>query len=271
MHLGHFRAHVNERIRAVNPNVRGFFDPTAWREFIQSGVAARLQGFPSSLREPCCSLRYIGGDGTAIGVPLGNASDVVPVWQPPGGLREPYKKWGRLQRCAIGDDLKGVDVSSKQGARDFVRSGTSGSVTADEIREIRDDIDNVSSAMPETVSKLLELWFTFDRRDDRWDPVRHLLRACSCQDSICGMVTEEMVPCIELLTSIAMKQQPFADPRDLHCWRLTLQKISTKGMGPEIVAALESCRREYLVKPSTGKQALIALTAFLTYLGNEIL
>ena len=106
MHLGHFRAHVNERIRAVNPNVRGFFDPTAWREFIQSGVAARLQGFPSSLREPCCSLRYIGGDGTAIGVPLGNASDVVPVWQPPGGLREPNKKWGRLQRCAIGDDLQ---------------------------------------------------------------------------------------------------------------------------------------------------------------------
>ena len=269
MHLGHFRAHIDQKIKQSNPHVRGFFDPSAWREFIQSGTAARLQGLPSYLREPCCSLRYIGGDGTAIGVAMGNATSIQPVWQPPTGLRDPVKKWGRMQRCAIGDDLKGIDASSKNNARDFIRNATSGSVTESHIREIRDDIDSISFAMPDSIKVLLELWFTFDRRDERWDPIRRLLRACSCQDSICGIVTLDMVPFIQSLTSIAAKQNSFADSRDLHAWKSALQNISTTGMGPEIKDALEACRKQYLIKPMTGKYALVAVSTFLTYLGEK--
>jgi len=268
MHIGHFRAHVDKKISECNPKARCFFDPVAWREFIQGGVAAKLQGLPSSFREPCCSLQYIGGDGTAIGVPLGNAKDVSPVWQPPGGLREPVRKWGRLQRCAIGNEISDVKASEKKAAREFIQNVTSGSVTASQIRETRDDLDEVSPAMPEVISKLLETWFTFDRHDDRWDSIRHLLRACSCQDSLCGIVTVEMVPYIETITSTAMRQQPFSDARDLHAWRLTLDKIAKQGMGPEIVKALEACRSEFLEHPATGKHALITFVAFLTYIGN---
>ena len=87
MHIGHYRTHIDERVQRTQPNTHGFFSQKNWRIFFQSGVAIRLASLPSSIREPCCSLRYIGGDGTGIGLPINAIHHLDPVWKPPDGTR----------------------------------------------------------------------------------------------------------------------------------------------------------------------------------------
>jgi hypothetical protein len=267
MHLSHFRGHVNKRITALNPNVRGFFEPSDWRVFAQSGLACRLLGFPSSIRDPCCSLRYIGGDGTAIGIPTVNAAHLSPIWEPPSGTRPPRKKWGRLHRCVIGHNIQDSVASEKKQAREFIRESTSGAMNTENIADIRENFDEHIDTMPDDLRNLLELWFSFDTADPKWDPVRRLLRVCACQDSACGIVTCAMVPFIDAAVGIATKQSPFTLLSDLNEWKRLLIEISKQGMGPDIAKALEAAKNDYLQSPVDGKPALIALSAFLTYIG----
>lgn len=270
MHLAHVRGHVNERISASCPQVRGFFEPTDWRTFVQSGLACRLLGFPSSIREPCCSLRYIGGDGTAIGIPTANAAHLSPVWEPPSGTRQPTKKWGRLDRCVIGHNIQDAAASEKKQAREFIREATSGAMNTEGVADIRESLDAHSDKMPEELTNLLELWFSFDTSDTKWDPVRRLLRACACQDSACGIMTSTMVPFVDTAVALATKRAPFTLPADLLEWRRVLAEIAKQGMGPDIAKALDGVKTEYLLSPTAGKSGLVAISAFLAYICESL-
>jgi hypothetical protein len=194
MHLGHFRGHVNERIKSTSTNIQPFFSEHRWITFIQSGLAARLAGFPSSTREPCCALRYIGGDGTPIGTPINNLHSVDPVWKPCSDEATATKKWGRLDRCAVGNShLQGNNQSKKQ-ARMFLREVTACSTSRTSLSDTRDKLDEIAESIPDEIAAMLETWFGMDIKDARWDCMRRILRALSCEDSLCGIVTLEMIP-----------------------------------------------------------------------------
>jgi hypothetical protein len=267
MHIGHFHSHVNQRIRRCNPTVNGFFSELAWQTFLQAGAAARLQALTADVREPCCSLRYIGGDGTAIGVPIANLGGIKPVWEPPLGLREPFKKWGRLNRCAIGNNC-GVSASDAKECREYLQQATCPRAFGDSRLDIRNHLDTISDSLPPEILALLESWFGINHKDPRWEPIRHLLRACAYQDSLCGVVTLPMIPVIKRLTELACKTSPFATAVDIAEWESLIRTISKDGLGPYLAQSLTACREYYLINNQAGKSALLVLSGFLQYIGE---
>jgi hypothetical protein len=268
MHLGHFRGHVESRIAQSNPGASGFFNPKSWREFMHSAVAARLMAMPPSVREPCCDLRMIGGDGTSIGVPVANVDTVEPVWKPPCGIRLPVHSWGRLDRCVIQEQETNT-ASDAKAARHYVKECTDSSVTRDVIRELRDSLDTYADTLPKEVSKVLEIWFSIDSEDPRWDPIRRLVRMCSYEDSILGILPVEMLPHVkQFIDVVANCQHPPLATWNGEC-ASKLMEMKNMGMGPEIIAAVECCLGDTAIQSTCNTRAyLVALASFLQLLGK---
>ncbi len=71
-----------------------------FRKLLQSGCCARLRSYDYVLG-PCCNLELIGGDGTAIGIPIPNIPKTAkPVWQPTV-VEEAQNVWRRNNRSGI--------------------------------------------------------------------------------------------------------------------------------------------------------------------------
>lgn len=262
MHIGHFLSHVNERIQRCNPKANGFFSDHSCRMFLQSGLAARLQALPNFVREPCCSLRYLGGDGTAIGVPIMNLGGIKPVWDPPLGRRRAQKKWGRLDRCAVGNNC-----NNSSEAREFIEKVTSPSITVETRLDIRSQLDSVSDSLPNGILGLLEYWLGLSPQNRKWDPLRRLLRACAYEDSVCGIIPLRMIPSIKRIIQLACKSPPFGDD-EIKEWDSLTNMISRQGLGPYIAMALSTSREEYFKNNQTGQGALVAISSFLQYVGT---
>ena len=78
MHMGHFNAHMGHF--SYSDSVFASFAPDNWRAFLQSGVALWMSSIERLM--PCCDLKVVGGDGTSVGIPIGNVAGLKPVWQP---------------------------------------------------------------------------------------------------------------------------------------------------------------------------------------------
>lgn len=266
MHIGHYCSHVNTQIQQSNPGAAGFFSPESWRMFIQSGVSARMLGMPRSVREPCCELRYIGGDGTGIGIPIASVHHIPPVWVPPAGTRESSVDWGRLDRCAIGNKEVGTAEEKKQ-TRSYLKEATCSGVSKEHLCKIRDSLNEYETVLPKDIFDLLECWFTVERKNDRWDPIRRLLHACSCQDSLLGVVTADMLPHISGLISALTKTTYDGFDSSGTSVQHLINSIQQDGMGPEISAAAQACIKEMQRDESSGRQCLIVFASFLQFLG----
>ncbi len=98
MHMGHHFGHL----RAVLGN--SGLNHLNHQRFLQSGVANWMAS--QSRVVPCCDLDIVGGDGTAIGIPISNLKGMTPVWQPAEcvGLQVPDDQEfenGRMGRIPI--------------------------------------------------------------------------------------------------------------------------------------------------------------------------
>jgi hypothetical protein len=268
LHIGHFRSHVDERIRMRNPRALRFFSSKRWMIFVQSGMAARLRGLPKKIREPCCALRYIGGDGTGIGVTLGNIDNAKPVWEPPGGLRPRLKAWGCMDRCAIGNNVP-TTPAQREEARSFVRAATESTNTTDTNANLRNQIDEFRDLIPGPIFEVLENWFSTERHSDQWDCVRRILRACSYKDSVCGIVPHDMLQYIHTAICIMSKPKPFAADADLNLWHKTMASIRMSGMGIDISTACIAVQQDYINNGGTQRGTLLAFAALLQYLGES--
>ena len=266
MHIGHFLSHVNERIQRCNPKANGFFSDLSGRIFLQSGLAARLQALPNNVREPCCSLRYVGGDGTAIGVPILNLGGIKPVWDPPLGCRAAHKKWGRMDRCAIGNSCG--DASQAKKCREFIAKATSSSISTETRLDVRSELDSISESLPAQIFALLESWLGMSPQNPKWEPLRHLLRACAYQDSLCGVISLRMIPSVKRIIQLANKSPAFETIEEIHVWDSLAEKISRQGLGPYIAITLKACKEEYLRNNQAGRDSLILFSAFLQSLGK---
>lgn len=270
IHLGHFRAHVEEQIKMKNAEVRGFFSPLKWTMFIQSAMAARLKGLPATVREPCCALKVIGGDGTAIGVTLANMDSVCPVWEPPGGLRPRIKNWGCMDRCAIGISSTDSTASERDDARTYLKSSTEFSASSDAYANAREMLDQMKDSIPKEIFDVLEMWFSSDLMCDQWEPVRKILRACSYKDSVCGIVNQSMIPHVLAAIALMCLPHPFSKKQDLDKWDNCMEGLKNKCLGNEIANVCHSLKQQYLSTPSTRKHLLV-FASLLQYLGKVIL
>ena len=268
LYLGHFRSHVDERIRMKNPSVRGFFAPRKWTIFIQSAMAARLKGLPSFVREPCCDLRVIGGDGTAIGVTLANLDKVKPVWDPPGGLRPPVEHWGCMDRCAIGSKTSPATAGDNEAARCFSRSSTDPSNNLDSFANLRNMLDCFKDAMPEPIFKILEMWFSMDEDSDQRDPLRRILRACSFKDSVCGIIGHNMVPLLRVAIDLMCKPKPFSTTHDIDAWNSCMHEMKIHGKCTDIPVACEALKDEFFSSSQSRKYSILVFASLLEFLGK---
>ena len=262
---------MDERIKMNNPTARGFFSALKWIVFIQSGMAARLKGLPSYVREPCCSLKYIGGDGTAIGVTLQNLEKVCPVWLPPDGLRPKLKDWGCMDRCVIGNDCSDASASDRDDARTYIRSSTEGSNDSNTFANLREMLDTMKGSMPDPLFNVLELWFSLSPEDKQWSSVRRVLRACSFKDSLSGSITVAMITPIRNALKLMCKPNPFREPRDILAWNSALQEMRLSGLGNDISSACFSVQQDYVNSSNSERHTLLALASLLEYLGDAII
>ena len=222
------------------------------------------------MREPCCDLRYIGGDGTGIGITIGNLDNIAPVWQPPCSVRNPVKQWGRLDRCGIGHSPPLSDPKEKASTREFIHNVTKSSVTRDHFPELQEKLQEASQTLPPEIIKTLELWLTTDNKNAQWNPLRLLLRAFSREDTLCGMIPLDMIPFVETAIAIASKPRPFTSTEDKLQWNHALNSIRKQGMGPEIAETLENCREQTIKSPVSGRSTMMIVLAFLQYIGEQL-
>ncbi len=272
MHLGHLRSHIQERIQRMNPQVQGFFSPLDWRVFIQSGAASRQSSFPVTVREPCCALRYIGGDGTGIGVQIKNLDAVQPVWKPLAAASRP-KNWGAMDRCAIGNNVplgSNRTAKDRKDARDKMKHVCSSvHLGAQADTETLEQLKSYRDLFPPEVYDLLCQWLDLNSLDKKWSSMRSLLRACACQDSLCGMIPESMLK--DLRTAITLALRPvelLSNTESQKTWTATLFKLRQVGMGPQIVEALTIALQCYTSTPTGDSPVLFTLCAFLAHLGE---
>jgi hypothetical protein len=93
MHMGHFNDHM--RHFSYSDSFYASFAPDNWRTFLQSGVALWMSSIARLM--PCCDLKVVGGDGTSVGIPIGNVAGLKPVWQPAKLVDLPETSLGHRQ------------------------------------------------------------------------------------------------------------------------------------------------------------------------------
>ena len=268
LHLGHFRSHIEERITRVNPAARGFFQPKKWMIFIQSAIASRMKGLPSFVREPCCELKIIGGDGTSIGVTIANIDNVQPVWQPPMGIRPCIKNWGCMDRCAIGNQLLSSGAKEREASRSFLRNSTEASNNQAQMASLRELLDCFEDSLPEPIFNILESWFCDDPESNEWDHVRNVLRMCSYKDSLCGSIGCDAVPFLRQAVSLMCQSRPLSSPADVTAWESCLRNMRLFGSNSHIPAACESIMRDSMPPSASTRQKALLFSSLLQYIGN---
>lgn len=225
MHMGHYAAHITAMIRLGDPSLVGFFSGKHARDFLQTGIALWSQSAPIDIHGPCCDLNIIGGDGTAIGIPVKNVSHLTDVWCPKT-TRESLLSWGRNDRCVIRSLGKGKkETKNGSDARKFIKSITSSNAN---LVELRDELTNFSDVIPSGIYLELQRWLCLNPKEAEWEPLRQLFSCIGSNDSITGLITQEMIPILFQIVAATTATSAI----DLSS--IPLYLLAQHGMGPEI-------------------------------------
>jgi len=238
MHAGHFRDMMNTKISQCNPEAVQFFSAKKWRVFLQSGIALRLQSQVRNIPQPCCSLKYIGGDGTGIGISLSNISSMTPAWQPPDGTRKAVAvpSDSTLCRCAIGRvDSNGASAQQVNLARDFMKQITSPSMSTSDRGSMRDDIDEHIQFLPNSIAIALEQWLILPEESVHWNSFRSLLHALCYKHSLTGIIPLKVADDVKTLTS-HLRSWDKNVPPDI------VTSVQSTGLGPDICTIVDAER-----------------------------
>ena len=194
MHMGHFNKH--HRYFTFSDGYHASFSDDNWRTFLQSGVALWMQnvGGPT----PCCDLRFIGGDGTSIGIPLGNLAGFKSVWEPSTLADMPEtEESSRSGRVAVVMASSNPNFQpspqSLQKMRTSLRLALSSSVS---------DLDfgNCVHEFHTRSRDVLPKWFAdafsvFLKCEGRFrEAMRVLLRNCISEASVTALIPRDLLP-----------------------------------------------------------------------------
>ena len=194
MHMGHFNKH--HRFYTFSDGYHASFSDDNWRTFLQSAVALWMRnvGGPT----PCCDLRFIGGDGTSIGIPLGNLSGFKSVWEPSTLVDMPQteeaSRSGRVAVVMTSSNPECMPTPSfLQKLRTSLRLALGSSVSDVDFGNCLQDFHNHSR-------DLLPIWFSqafllFTRVEGRFrEALRVLLRNCISEASVTTLITRRLLP-----------------------------------------------------------------------------
>ena len=230
--MGHMCGHFNKQIAmARGANVAGFFDEKNWRTFLQSGLALYSQALPAHVKEACCDLSFLGGDGTPIGLPADGWAAVKQVWEPAVDTPEDTVRRSRVDRCGItGGEGESNPVEM---CRRFVLEITDREA---DVGALRNGLAAHQETMPSALYDELTCFLDMPQTDEDYEPLRSLIRCFVSRHSVTGVIPIDVAVLIgdreaELQTNdSAQFQQSWLDI-GLGLWDCQ--------MGPEITRAVE--------------------------------
>ena len=246
MHLGHFSEAFRQQSGSVVTN-------NVLRTLIQSGVACWLKSMPTNVIGPCCDLMYIGGDGTFIGIPTTNVTNVSPVWEPYAGIRAPTVSWSRVDRMAT----KTTSPTAWNGIVQFIAVATDLST----LESTRTMMIKTSSTLELPPVLLLELrrWLALSFVAPEWKPLRLVFRCLFSQASLTTAFTKGIS---NFIIESSKDLLVHSTSRSAISLIASHHSFLCEGLGPEISAVL--C---FQVQ-STGVAATSTMSA-LIYLGES--
>ena len=241
MHGGYFQSYHDRKIKRLYPNADGFFKPKKWRLFINTATACRMLATPKEFKAPCCDCEYVGGDGTAIGIPRGCVGGIRPAWKPEEQLILPEKR-SRLARCGLPSNTRDSDERKDiQDARNLILNMTSPTVSADEMSDLRLRMVQYRLVMGESIFNELNHWSVLEKSEPEYYPLRDLLCAMGKQDSISGIIHVSMMDSVkDLLECIENGINTIIG----ETWEVLLRNVALYGMGPEIVRCLRAQHKD---------------------------
>ena len=137
---------------------------------------------------PCCDIKFVGGDGTSVGIPIGNVSGLRPVWQSTNLIDLPDSTLGHRQgREFIVLTHTGFDGRFLAKLRNSLRLCLSASVTDDDFAEcVNLYFSATIQALPKWFAAAFELFLSSEGVFK--DSLRLLLRNLISETSVSTMI-----------------------------------------------------------------------------------
>jgi hypothetical protein len=175
----------------------------------------------------------IGGDGTAIGIPIDNVRSLSEVWRPPDGeIAAPWTT-GRVDRCCIPTPTKvaeNVTASEFSKARKLLAMYLIG--TKD-----RAEVQPILYMFPVAVTQELRLWMNSTTREKLTDVEQtalvKLLRSVISLACATHVLPESIIAHVRTVLNNTQRRHPtqvLCGAEDSKLWN--------RGMGPDIYACL---------------------------------
>jgi hypothetical protein len=250
MSVGHWQKHRFALVAKGRQDFDAFFSPHQCRTFIESGVARIGLLFsndiccPNGEINPCLphtfshvsiSLGFdmVGGDGTAIGIPIDNVRTLSEVWVPPEGeIGAPWTS-GRVDRCCIPNPSPQVASASDFGK---ARKAIAGYLT--KVRD-RAEVLPTLHLFPEPFSEELQLWMNHNTRekldDTEQTALQKLLRSIISLACATHVLPELIIAHVKTALDNIQKYQP-----ELVLLGVEDSRLWNYGMGPDVFSCLKA-------------------------------
>lgn len=266
INISSFGQLLHSSIQSGDFTRKGWMNECNNRIFFTTGVCCWIQSMPTIMRNPCCSLSFLGGDGTDLGVPLKEAVHMPSVWQP-DCARSPLIKegFGRLDRCPISGRTK--DGTNASHVRNYLKSLTEYKAIIPPVKDVKSTLTDSNLGHP-YVDEVLR-WCGMDQAHEEWDPLRVIIRHLGFENSVTGLVTYDMVHVMDKIIdlmdecTISFNHKPDASASTELSRYLDSQSafLRSRGLGPSFHSLLS-----WQIKRLQGVRQTTAL--FIRVIGN---
>ena len=202
MHVGHSFGHLH-----TTSGSKLGWNHLNYQRFLQSGVANWMASHTRVV--PCCELDIVGGDGTAIGIPISNLKGMSPVWQPKEDtdLQVPHdnefenKRMGRIPVAFEG--VAKIDAqNARRKIRDLLTEGISQKLSDQYWDEYHEQYRHW---LPTEFNEALLFWAGLATNTPLKRHLRSLLRDCISECSATTLVPKQLIDPLKLLCEDVVK------------------------------------------------------------------
>jgi hypothetical protein len=248
IHLGHYIAHFCSvsGCRATQ---------STFRKLLQTGVCLWMQSSTQSMKR-CCDLKFIGGDGTLIGIPIKNVpSGLKPVWQPKTLLPN-SNLHSRPTREALCDVFSKLCFDEGNRLRDKLKQIINCSSEPERFRysiEIGNEFDTIERYANEFFHEL-KRWLQLPIISREFKPMKFILQCIISKASVTGCFPYELSRA--LITQQGALRQGLVTLGQLRSWCAAFC-FHGCGLGIEVIEVFSSqVQHSGNVCPSTVNMVL---------------
>jgi hypothetical protein len=246
MHIGHFASQFRIDTTSTITN-------SQMRRLLHTGITLWLRGFGELVLRPCCDLKFIGGDGTVIGITTPNIpKSTLPVWHPKT-LRHPLIDWNRRSRQALSSGFASAGLNDQEAAQ-FLEH-LQGIVTPRQTEAARRSLSmmlteaKVLQKMSPELCVEFHRWLLMPTLSLEFEPLERVFSCLFSQGSLTGLFPPQ------LASIIIRNKVPLMDQQ--HC-NSTIERLSLDyafkgcGIGVEVMQILRAqVMTKGLMIPST--------------------